>query len=418
MRTLYTVLVVLFSPVLFVGLIFRYGWRRTRRGLAERWVWGKPLKTSTLWVHAASVGEVRAIGPFLTQWVERHPSALVTLTCTTSQGVEVARSLPLAIQRRLAPLDLPGCVNAFLDQVSPQAAVFVETELWPNMIRGLTQRKIPWLIVNGRLSDKSFHRYGWIRGFIHTLLSSVHHIAAQDGPTAKKFINLGASPKRVSVGGNLKYDVPLPDLSQRVAHKERLGFSAQENVWVCGSTREGEEELLLQAWTLWAPRGWRWVVAPRHLERADKVAALLNSRGLAVCRRSQGRPLGAGEVLLLDTLGELDQAYGAGDIAFVGGSLVPKGGQNPLEPARWGLPILWGPSMENFRESSRALLQAGGAKTVHTPEELARSLAEWAESASLRRAIGRAAREAAQAQSGAVERALTLVEKTLSCPKI
>jgi 3-deoxy-D-manno-octulosonic-acid transferase len=339
------------------------------------------------------------------------------LTTTTVTGKELAEKIGLAECVRLAPADLPWCVDRLLDRWRPRAAVLVETELWPNWIRGLDRRGVPAVVVNGRVSDRSFPRYRALRRFWAPLLARLDHVGAQSFVHADRFLRLGADPGRVVVTGNLKSDVPLPDPSRRNAVKSSFGFSSTDIIWACGSTHAGEEEILSDVLLGLRASGLdlKMILAPRHVERALPVARMLAAKGLSVRLRSLGGAADepAASVLVLDTLGELSEAYGSAAFAFVGGSLIPRGGQNPLEPARWGIPVLFGPHMENFREMAERFLTEGAAVKVSDGISLEKEASSLLKDASRASALGEAARRVAESQRGAVEKSLALLADTL-----
>lgn len=422
MLTLYTLLLVLFSPLVFLGFVWRYGLRRTLRGLGERFVAGevrrRPPERGTLWIHAASVGEVRAAEPFLRALPGRFPGLDRALTTTTVAGKELAETLGVAEEVRLAPADLPFCVSRLIRRWNPRAVVLIETELWPHWIRTLSRLGVPVAVVNGRLSDGSFRSYLWLRPLMAPLLARLSRVGVQSPRYASRFIQAGAGPDRVAITGNLKYDVPLPDLAARDAVFERYGFRPGDRIWVCGSTHEGEEEILADAYLALrrADPAVKWVLAPRHVERAAAVGNMLTRKGLPWFYRSRLSRAAEAPVMVLDTLGELPQVYGLAVFAFVGGSLVPRGGQNPLEPARWGVPVLFGPRMENFREMADLFLAENAAWRVSSGESLAARLLELLRDPDAARELGRAARQVADSQRGAVERNLQLLEEALTAP--
>jgi 3-deoxy-D-manno-octulosonic-acid transferase len=419
---LYSALVLALAPLLLAAFTWRYGLRRTLSGLGERFGLGlAPLReggdrpeAGVVWVHAASVGEVKAVEPFLRALARRRPDVAVALTTTTVAGKELADRLGVAAAVRLAPVDVGLVVSRVMDAWHPRALLLVETELWPNWIRAAATRGVPTILLNGRLSDKAFGAYLLLRFFWSSLLKRFFAVGAQSPAHVERFLRLGADPARTSSTGNLKYDAPLPDLSERPALRQKYGFPADARIWVCGSLHPGEEEAVVGVFAglFAADPALRLVLAPRQLERIAALRRLAEKRGLPCVLRSASEP-GEKRVLLLDTLGELAEVYGLADFAFVGGSLVPRGGQNPLEPARWGVPVLFGPHMENFREMSELFLREGGAVRVSGAAALAEELRGIC--ADLRRAaaVGGAARRVADSQRGAVERNLALLEKAL-----
>ncbi|MBK8872172.1 MAG: 3-deoxy-D-manno-octulosonic acid transferase [Elusimicrobia bacterium] len=408
------------SPILFVGFVWRYGLRRTLRGLPERFSWGRESSpTGVLWVHAASVGEVRAVENFIRALPEQFPGVPRLLTTTTVNGKELAQRLGLAESVRLAPLDRPGPVARLIDQVKPKALVLVETELWPHWIQTLSRHRVPVVVINGRISDKAFPLYYWARGLFGPLLSTLARVGVQSPTHASRYLQLGALPESVAITGNLKFDVPLPDLSRRAALRTAYGFSGDDPVWVAGSTHPGEESAVRDVFTSLRKKypGLRLVAAPRHAQRAGEVARLFSDQGFRVCLRSRlSSYSGSADVLVLDTVGELSDLYGAATVAFVGGSLVRKGGQNPLEPARWGVPTLFGPHMENFREVAALFLENQAAVSVSDLKALTSAVDSLLSSQDQRDRLGSAARTVADRQRGALKSNLDLLGEALAIP--
>lgn len=420
---LYTFLVALFSPLILLSFVWKYGLRKTLRGLPERLGMGagpagKTFPQGWLWIHAASVGEVRAAAPFLRALPLRFIGMGRLLTTTTVAGQELAEKEGLAECVRLAPVDLPFCVNRLLDRWRPKAAVLVETELWPNWLRGLERRHVPVAVVNGRVSDRAFPRYRLLTSFWEPLLASFRRLGVQSPAHASRFLQLGARPDAVVITGNIKFDVPLPDLSAKDAVRTKFGFYPSDTVWVCGSTHPGEEEILAGVLADLRAGGHavKMLLAPRHVERAEEVGKVLTAKGLSHRLRSRtgaGAPPSA-DVLVLDTLGELSEAYGAAAFSFTGGSLADKGGQNPLEPARWGAPVFFGPHMENFQEIADLFAAEKAAVRVSDGESLKKEILAVLDDSAQGELLGRAARRAVESQKGALEASLKLLADALA----
>ncbi len=420
--TLYTVVLIVFSPVVLAGFVWRFGLRRTFLGLPERFGGGtrklKPEEKNrtVIWTHAASVGEVRAVEAFLRLLPERIPGVVRCLTTTTVNGRDLAESLDIAETVHLAPADYPFCVGRFLNRWSPKALVLVETELWPHWIHTARKQNVPVLIVNGRLSERSLRSYRLLPGFWRPILESIARIGAQSPGHAARWQSLGGKPSQIVVTGNLKYDVALPDPAQRAAIFRKYGFAESDYVLVCGSTHAGEEEILIDAVDSLRKRGEavKLVLAPRHVERAAESARLLHRANLPFRVRSAhvANPESF-PVMVLDTLGELQKVYGLASAAFVGGSLIRRGGQNPLEPARWGVPVIFGPSMENFQEMADLFLERKGAVQVADGKALEELILAWKRDPAAARTIGNAARATALSQGGSVEKSVALLQEVL-----
>ncbi len=419
MLTLYSLLFFALSPLLFFAFIWRYGLRRALRGLPERFALGgdsRSSPTGVLWVHAASVGEVRAAEALLRALPGRFPGLPRLLTTTTVNAKELAERLGVAEVVRLAPVDRPGPVRRALARFAPRALVLVETELWPHWLNTLASRGVPVCVVNGRISDRAFPLYYRLRGLWGPLLGTLARVGVQSPTNASRFLQLGAHPEAVAITGNLKCDVPLPDPSRQAVLRSLYLAEGETPVWVAGSTHDGEEEVVFGVFLRLRREGvpLRLVVAPRHVERAAEVRRYAESAGfLAELRSRLSVSPAPWDILVLDTVGELPDVYGLAAIAYVGGSLVSRGGQNPLEPARWGAPLLWGPHMENFRDLGSLFAESGAALPVKNAEELLAAVRDLLASPERREKMGRLARSVADAQRGALAASLDLLEATL-----
>ncbi len=422
MRMLYLAAVYLAAPVISAllaarGLRDRSYWRN----FGERFGLGPRLARPPIWVHAVSVGEVQAAAALVVALRGRYPDTPVLVTTFTPTGAAHARTLfrESAVVRYL-PFDLPGAVRRFLDRTRPRLAVIMETELWPNLYRQCRLRRIPLVIASARLSRRSVERYRRLRALFRETLAGDIIIAAQAEGDAERFRALGAAAERTHVTGNLKFDFTLPpDISERGGALRRQ-YSPGRALWVAGSTHGGgEEDAVLEAHRLVAAAhgGALLVLAPRHPNRFGEVAAWLQRQGVAFARRSRASEADAGtggpSVLLLDTLGELLYFYAAADVAFVGGSLVPIGGHNLLEPAALGLPVLTGPHYSNAEDVARLLLECGAAEVVRNGAELGSRVAALLSDEALRLRLGGRARDAVGRNRGALEKLLRLIAPLL-----
>lgn len=378
----------------------------------------------TVWIHAVSVGETIASAPLVHRLRESAPGARLLLSNVTITGRGTAeRALSGVTDARFYfPFDLPGLCGRFLDRIRPDVVAVVETEIWPNFLAACARRGIPVVIVNGRLSERSFHGYARFGWFFRRVLRTLRAISAQTREDADRFVALGADPSVVTVGGNLKFDVS-PPAGERTALAALLERekSAGTRWIVAGSTHEGEEPAILRAFLAGRAKdsGLKLLLAPRHPERFAEVESLIRQEGIAPARRTEipDRPERLdGNVLLLDTVGELSSAYACAALAFVGGSLVPKGGHNVLEPAWHGVPTVVGPHMENFREIADAFLAAGALMQVGGEEELAALVRRFAESPSAYDEVGRKSRELLAAYRGASERHASVVLSAMGRP--
>jgi 3-deoxy-D-manno-octulosonic-acid transferase len=402
--------------------------RRVARGvplnLRERLGLGRhePPAGPCLWIHAVSVGEVIAAEPLVQGLHEMWPDMPLVVSTVTETGARVVRERYDGIARhRYLPLDFPGAARRVIASLQPRFVICMETELWPNLLRALAARRVPTMIANGRLSDRSYHRYRLVRFAMRRVLGHVTVFAMQSTEDARRVIALGAPAERVVVTGNLKHE-PLPDAAGVADLWRRLlRLVPGQPVWVAGSTHRGEEDAVLEAHrrALGGHPGLSLVLAPRHPERVGEVMGLVAARGFAALRRSElsaGRGAAAGgpaPVIVLDSVGELAQIYATADVVFVGGSLIPLGGHNMLEPALRGKPVLFGPHTGNFREAAALLLASRGGEVVRDTGELAGAVRRLLDDPAARAAAGRAAHEAAASRHGAARATLDLVGRYL-----
>jgi 3-deoxy-D-manno-octulosonic-acid transferase len=350
----------------------------------------------------------------------RWPALPLVISTVTETGARVVRERFGGLARhRYLPLDFPGPARRVIASLQPAFFIGMETELWPNLLRALAARRVPTMIANGRLSDRSFRRYRLVRTAMRRVLGHVTVFAMQSDEDARRVIALGAPAERVVVTGNLKHE-PLPDPAGVADLWHRLlGLAPGRPVWIAGSTHRGEEEAVLETHrrVLAGLPGLGLVLAPRHPERVGEVMSLIAARGFTAIRRSElprKRPAGdAGAIIVLDTVGELAQLYSIADVVFVGGSLIPLGGHNMLEPALRGKPVLYGPHTTNFREAAAILLAGGGGQVVRDAAELADALRALLDDPAGRARAGTAAREAALSRHGAARVTLDLVARYL-----
>jgi 3-deoxy-D-manno-octulosonic-acid transferase len=368
-----------------------------------------------IWLHAVSVGEVLAVSRLVSELERAFPEFRLLISTTTKTGQDLARNRFGAERVFYCPLDLPWATRAYLEALKPKMLILAETEFWPNLLSGCFRRGIPVAVVNARISDRSWPRYKALKGLWRTFLSGLARVLAQTETDAERLRALGCMPERITLAGNLKFDVR----AATEAEATRILKSAAngERFLVAGSTLEGEEQALLAAWPRLLERDGNlvMVMAPRHPERFAAVAALLEQSGVDGIRRSDwkaGDSLRAGQVVLLDTIGELASVYSLAAVAFVGGSLVAAGGHNPLEPAQFGVPIVMGPHYENFRAITEDLLKED-ALTITTKEDLAEKLRELLTDYAMAERMGRRARQVFDEQAGATERTVDALGKLL-----
>jgi len=372
-----------------------------------------------LWLHAVSVGEVIAAVPLVHALQRRFPDLPILVSTITETGQTTAREKIAADAYTYFPLDYPWVVRQVIGRVQPRLFIMVETEIWPNFLRQLARQEVPAVLVNGRISPRSFKGYRRLRPFMRRVLPAITVFGMQTELDAERIIAIGADPARVRMTGNIKYDMGLEPLFGSAAGALRAELGVGEApVFMAGSTHRGEEEMVIDAFLAartQEPR-LRLLLAPRHLDRLDEIEESLRKRKLLSWRRSWGRLPTQGShaaVLILDTIGELARMYAVATVVFVGGSLVPIGGHNVLEPAAHLKPILFGPHMHNFHQIAAALLEAGGALQVQSPETLANSVSALLHSPERCRSLGKAAQRVLQANQGAIERTVELIAPLL-----
>ena len=421
MRFLYTLVLLFLAPFAFVWLTWR-SLRQTGQPdrLGERLGSSPFMQPGTaIWVHGASVGEIRAAAPLIQALHRGYPERPILVTTFTATGRRHARQLfGDKVMVSLLPYDLPFFVNRWLNCTKPAVAVIMETEIWPNLYAACAKRGVPLLLVSARMSERAYRRYSdWkLRSLTRGALQKAAAIAVQTPADRERFRALGAEDAKLTLMGNLKFDIAVGEdaLASGRALREKLFGSSR--VLVAGSTREGEEPLLLDAFhrLLQGQPNSVLVLAPRHPDRANAVAAAISAAGFGFRRRSGGdAPLKGGEVLLVDLLGQLMKFFAAGDVAFVGGTLVPVGGHNLLEPAALGLPVLVGPYLDNVKDVAEMMHEAGALTVVQDPQALATAAAWLLGNPATRKSIGDVAREKVLENRGALDRALSLVKAQL-----
>jgi 3-deoxy-D-manno-octulosonic-acid transferase len=381
-------------------------------------------RSGSIWVHAVSVGETVAVAGLVQEVQRAFPERRVFLSHVTPAGREAGEArLPAVAGRFYAPLDWRWAARHALARLRPALVVIVETELWPNLLRAAQQAGAHVVLVNARLSRRSVRGYKLARPFIRRVLADVDAICAQSEADAERFRQLGARPERVRMVGNLKFDARPPQLGEFArALKMALRRAERGPVLVAASTMPGEEPLILEAWDSIQARYPKalLILAPRHPARFDEVGRYLTRAGMPFVRRTTlkvegwglSQQLAAASILFLDTIGELAGIFELADLVFIGGSLVPTGGHNLLEPAYWSKVITFGPHMENFRDIARLFLEAGAAIQIRTPEELAHT-AWLLENVEARRRLGSSARQVLDQNSGATARTLDCLREFL-----
>ena len=426
-RFLYNLVLLLVLPGVVAFHYYRSKSRGRRSAFRERFGFipesdlARIDGARVIWVHAVSVGETIASFPLLKGLRARYPGYLLVVSNVTETGRSVALKSGLADLCLYLPFDYGFAVRAALSKVRPELIVLMETELWPNFIAVAAGMGIPVLLANGRISDRSFGRYLRVSWFFRPILEQLSALCMQTAEDAARIRSIGAPRDAIHVTGNLKYDLPLAQGSPVLVAALKAKYCIPRDcfVFTAASTHEGEDEPALDAYQgLLSGGGAHFMIlAPRHPERAPAVAELLAARAIPFQLRSRlpaNNTLRAGEVLLLDTVGELAGLYAASDLVFVGGSLVPTGGHNPLEPASCGIPVLFGPHMENFREIAALFLAAGAGLQVPDAAALAVTVAKLARSEHDRLEMGRRGTDLMRECSGATERHLAIVAGLLA----
>lgn len=411
----YTFLAWILLPLAFIRLLWR---SRRQAGYLQHWgerLGRYPMQPSrpVLWLHAVSVGETRAAASLIQLLRKRYPEYQLLLTHMTPTGRETATDLIGGdVLRCYLPYDVPFAIHGFLDHFKPHLGLLLETELWPNLISLCAEAGVPVLLVNARLSEKSAARYRRTQPLTRDILSRLALIAAQTDSDARRFTTLGA--QNVHVAGNLKFDTPLAPTSAATLDSLRVLVGTGRPVWLAASTRAGEERLLLELLPRLGCPSALLILVPRHPQRFDEVAALLESLGIPFVRRSENRPVPSDvPVLLGDSMGELQAYYQIADVALIGGSLLPFGGQNLIEATAVGCPVLVGPHTYNFMDATEWAIAAGAAIRLQQASELPDVLPALMRDAPRRQHMGDAGRRFTLQHQGAAHRILSLIERFL-----
>jgi len=401
--TVVHVLLVLLTP--FLKLVAP-GWDIERR-LGRYSETNRADQQPLIWIHAASIGEVQAARALIPALADRHCGCRFFLTTMTRQGKKVALSqLPADVCCELAPLDTPQAVARALQTVRPNLYICLETELWPMMLTRISRAGVPMLLLNGRMSERSLSRYRRVRKTMAKLLSGFAGFAVIRQQDGERYRMLGAAESRIRVCGNMKYDLQVQDPGQTLTKYQQILNLGGETIFICGSTRSGEEKLLLPVYNRLraeASAGLVWIIAPRHLDRLAEVRTLLDSAGLEYDLLSgcftHGR---SRDIVLVDSMGELAELYSVGDYNFCGGSLVDKGGHNIMEPVRWQKPVYFGPFMNDFRDAVELVLSAGAGFQVKSADALVETISAHMRDRRPYQRACTAAAELAVSQQGAV----------------
>ncbi|MBV1930805.1 MAG: lipid IV(A) 3-deoxy-D-manno-octulosonic acid transferase [Porticoccaceae bacterium] len=417
-RLFYTLLLYLLTPLILTRLLWR---SRRAPAYARRWrerfgfVPTIPEKQYVIWVHAVSVGETLAAVPLIKSLQAKYPQTQLVVTTTTPTGSEqVSKVFGTSVYHVYAPYDLPDVLARFFLRIKPSMLIIMETELWPNLISKCRNASVPVVVANARLSEKSAAGYQKVAWLTREMLADINLIAAQTEADGERFVSLGLARDNLSISGNIKFDLDLsePVRDQAAVFKVQWQNGADRPVWLAASTHQGEDELVLDAFAkvIEEQPNTLLVLVPRHPERFDDVASLSVTRGFSVARRSEmnspdSDPIYRNtQVLIGDTMGELLAFCGASDLAFIGGSLVPVGGHNLIEPAAWGIPIVTGPHLFNFAEVANKLVEAGGMRICESSGQLADLVLELLNKSDQYQAMAEAAHSVAESNRGALER--------------
>ncbi len=413
MRAVYALAWVVALPL----VLLRLAWRARRQPgylahLGERFGAYRPaLPGPCIWIHAVSVGETRAAAPLVDALKARHPRHRIVVTNMTPTGRATSREIfGDRVERAWLPYDLGFATRRFLEHFSPEFGIVLETEIWPRLLHEAARRGIPVVLANARLSERSARRYGSIPSLTRWALGNLRGVAAQTEADARRFVAIGARDPVVL--GNVKFDLTVPAEMVETGREFRARFGASRPVWVAGSTREGEEALLLDAFAAKdVPADALLVLVPRHPQRFDDVARLVESRGLAVARRSAGGPVPAHvRVVVGDSMGEMLAYYAAADVVIMGGSLLEFGSQNLIEACALGRPVIVGPHTFNFSEASKSAIAAGAAVRVRDASEALAAAAAISADAARREEMGSKGLAFVAAHRGAVERLMDWIE--------
>jgi 3-deoxy-D-manno-octulosonic-acid transferase len=412
----FTLFLILSAPYFLLKALFQEG---LRKEFSQR-MGGYPDLSSTrpIWVHAASVGEVLCSNPLIKKIKKEAPHCKILLTTMTRTGHETAKQqVPEADGVFFFPWDHPLILRKALKRIQPRLLLIAETELWPNLLLQCGKKGVPIILFNGRISDRSFSRYHALRFFFQEVLKNVSLFLMQTEKDQSRIVQIGAPHEKTKVTGSIKFDHPFPPLADefRTQMAQSLGLRENPPILIAGSTRPGEEEILIRVYRglLEVFPSLILIVAPRHLNRLEEVERLLRQEGIHWAKRtslpwgtngSDTGPKPSPRIILLDTMGELMKLYGLGTLVFVGGSLVPLGGQNPLEPLFFKKCVLFGPHMFNFSEIARILTEAGGAVQVTGEKDLSAALKHLLQDESARNEVGERGYQLLMKHRGATEK--------------
>ncbi|BBB15781.1 three-deoxy-D-manno-octulosonic-acid transferase domain protein [Candidatus Rickettsiella viridis] len=377
----------------------------------------RPVPQQGIWLHAVSVGESMAAIPLIKGLQQRYPNIPVIVTNETIGGVNcIHAGLGSRVTQLYFPYDLPCVLKRFFKTLKPRLLILMETELWPNLLVAAHQNQLPVVLANARLSARSARRYRLILPLMQAMLRGISKVIAATQADADRFVDLGLPRERVHVTGSIKFDLELPPQLNEQAQALREHWGNDRLVWIAASTHEGEEEQILEAFSQLRKKlaNVLLVSVPRHIDRADRLKNFYQSHGYQVIKRSENKPCSATtDIFVGDTLGELLLFYAAADLAFIGGSLVKKGGQNPLEPAAVGLALLTGPYTFNFALITEQLKQRGVEIQINTAKELEEQVITLLSDLQKRKQMGSAAKNFIEENKGSLQKHLKLIENLI-----
>ncbi|KHM45659.1 3-deoxy-D-manno-octulosonic acid transferase [Pseudoalteromonas distincta] len=421
-RIFYSFALIIISPlIVFYLYILRgkknQGYRahfKERFGFVSKSLF--TVKTKPLVFHCASVGEVLAATPLIKALQKAHPNLNILITCNTPTGREqILSQFKKTVACSYLPIDFPFATARFLKRIKPQALCILETELWPNLMAISHKKNIPVLVINARLSEKSQQGYQKVAKLTHIIMRSITVLASHNKTDAKRFIELGLETSKSHVTGSIKFDItPSEEQLAKVLNLKQLYSNNERFVWVAGSTHPVEHELVLSAHQelLKKQPNALLIIAPRHPEQFDKVAELLTQSPLSFSRRSQNN-YNNEQVLLADTLGELQYLYGAANVSFIGGSLIRRGGHNPLESAAFSVGVITGPHTYNFDHVYPELTKLKGAVVVDSNDELAKQLITFSQNTKACQTLGIKAAQCVTKNQGAIQKTLNIINQYL-----
>ncbi len=421
-NALYLILFCFISPTVLYQVIrhgrYKRGWREKLFGAI-----GVPIPpdSETIWLHAVSVGEVQLMRTVVRALSNRRQDLQFAISTSTDSGYDLAKESFPEYPVFFAPFDLSWAVKEAFRRIRPRLILLMELEIWPNWLKEAEKRQCPVLVLNGRLSEKSFRGYRKIEWIMRPILRSLDWVGAQNQTYAERFLHLGVESKAISVTGSIKFDGAEPDKNATdvLVRRDLLGMSSQDVIWVAGSTQEPEEELVINAFLKIREDfpHFKLLIVPRHRERFGEVAKLIQSKGVSWARRSEHMdksPEPGWTIFLGDTIGELKWWWGIASIGFVGGSFGNRGGQNMIEPCAYGVATSFGPNTKNFADIVGLLLQQNACKQFQNESELLPWVREMVENPTLRNEIGDRAKRVAESHRGALDRTLEAIEKFLT----